>query len=159
MNKEIHKLIPAMALLMSVAAANAQTAVATSGGITSGNAGTVSFTVGQPFVEPFASEKGSVAPGVQQAYIITTVGVDDMAADITLEAYPNPVADCLTLRVAEVQSTLRYTLTDANGRTLAADNMADAQTAIEMASQPAGVYFLRVDDGQNMIKTFKIVKN
>ena len=152
----MRKILFAAALLFTAGAASAQTAVATAGG----EAGTVSYTVGQPFVETAQSDAGSLAPGVQQAYTITTVevGVGDVAANIALSAYPNPVADRLTLSVADTDKALRYTLTDNSGRTLATSEIADAITEIDMANLVPAVYFLRVDDGNVMVRTFKIVK-
>ena len=147
----------AVALLFCAAAANAQTVVATAGG----EAGTVSFTVGQPFVEVAESDAGSFTPGVQQAYAITVVdGIDNEQISLEAEVYPNPVVDRLTLRVAEADNVaLRYTLTDNNGRILETADIAEVQTAIDMARYVQGVYFLRVDDGNAVVKTFKIVKN
>lgn len=152
------RLILLMAFVALIGAkADAQTAVATAGG----EAGTVSYTVGQTFVDVAVSDKGSLTPGVQQAYVITTVevGMPEQAAAVELSAYPNPVADRLTLTTDAADANLRYTLTDATGRTITADEITDAQIAIDMAYQPAGIYFLRVDNGKNMVKTFKIVKN
>ncbi|MBP5667373.1 MAG: hypothetical protein J6X32_04410, partial [Salinivirgaceae bacterium] len=60
----MRKIFFAAALLFTAGAASAQIAVATAGG----EAGTVSYTVGQPFVETAQSDAGSLAPGVQQAY-------------------------------------------------------------------------------------------
>ena len=159
MTKEALKLIPALALLMGAAHCHAQTAVATAGG----EAGTMSFTVGQPFVEVAESEAGSLTPGVQQTYTITVIGdntgLSDSQITLVAEVYPNPVADRLNLRVGDTDITnLRYTLTDNNGRTLASADIADTQTAIEMSSLVQGVYFLRVTDGETALKTFKIVK-
>ena len=131
----MRKILFAAALLFTAGAASAQTAVATAGG----EAGTVSYTIGQPFVETAQSDAGSLAPGVQQAY-------------------PNPVADRLTLSVADTDKALRYTLTDNNGRALATSEIANAITEIDMANLVPAVYFLRVDDGNVMVRTFKIVK-
>ena len=159
MIKEALKLIPALALLMGAAHCQAQTAVATAGG----EAGTMSYTVGQPFVEVAESEAGSLTSGVQQAYTITVIddntGLSDSQITLAAEVYPNPVADRLNLRVDGTDITnLRYTLTDNNGRTLASADIADTQTAIEMSNLVQGVYFLRVTDGETPLKTFKIVK-
>ena len=156
MIKEVRKLIPAMALFLSATAANAQTAVTTAGG----EAGTLSYTVGQPFYEAATTDAGSLTPGVQQAYVITTVevGVPETAASLTLEAYPNPTPDNLTLR-CEANAALRYTLTDANGRTLLAGDTNSDLTTIGMSQFTPGIYLLRVDDGNVMVKTFRIVKN
>lgn len=149
-------------LLMAFVAAigekvEAQTAVVAAGG----EAGTVSFTVGQPFVEVAASNAGSITPGVQQTYEIAIVdGIENTQVTLTAEVYPNPVADRLTLRVDGMETAnLRYTLTDNNGRTLASNEIAEAQTAIEMSLLVQGVYFVRVTDGETALKTFKIIKN
>ena len=151
-----------MILLIAVAVlfgakANAQSAVTSAGG----EAGTVSFTVGQPFVTPAVSDAGSLTPGVQQAYEITIVnGIENTQISLEAEVYPNPVVDRLTLSVSDADGVvLHYTLTDANGRTIATAEIVDAQTAIDMARYVQGVYFLRVDDGNVVVKTFKIVKN
>jgi len=143
-------------LLISSVAANAQTTVATAGG----EAGSISYTVGQPFTEPATSESGSIAPGVQQAFVITAVevGIGEIADAVTLEAYPNPVSDRLTLSAA-CDASLRYTLTDANGRVLLTDNVSSDQTTIGMSQYAPAVYLLRVADGETIVKTFRIVKN
>ena len=138
------------------AKANAQTAVATAGG----EAGTMSYTVGQIAVEPSVSDKGSLTPGVQQAYEITIVdGIAETQISLEAAVYPNPTADWLTLTVADNDvANLRYTLLDANGRTIATDNITDAQTAIDMGRLTPAMYLLRVDDGAKSVKTFRIVK-
>ena len=138
------------------AKANAQTAVATAGG----EAGTMSYTVGQIAVEPSVSDKGSLTPGVQQAYEITIVdGIAETQISLEAAVYPNPTADWLTLTVADNDvANLRYTLLDANGRTIATDNITDAQTAIDMGRLTPAMYLLRVDDDAKSVKTFRIVK-
>lgn len=153
---KVLRFIPAIVLLACAAHCQAQTSVATAGG----EAGTMSFSVGQTFVAPTTSDAGSITPGVQQAYEISTVEVGVADIPITLEAavYPNPVTDRLTLRVDDSETTLRYTLTDANGRAIVADNIVEPQTSIEMANLAQGVYFLRIDDSDVLVRTFKIVK-
>ena len=152
------RIIVLMAFVALIGAkVNAQTAVVTTGG----EAGTMSFTVGQIAVEPSASDKGSLTPGVQQAYEITIVESGVAGRQVTLEAavYPNPTADWLTLTVADTDvANLRYTLLDANIRALATSEISDVQTQIDMAALVPAVYFLRIDDGNVMVRTFKIVK-
>ena len=156
MIRKLRKLIPAMALLVGAVHCQGQTSVATAGG----DAGTLSFTVGQPFVAPTESATGSLTPGVQQAYVITVVdGIELTQISLEAEVYPNPTADWLTLSVVDTDAAnLHYTLTDANGRTVAAADITDAQTAIDMGRLAPAVYLLRVDDGAKSLKTFRIVK-
>ncbi|MBO4603351.1 MAG: T9SS type A sorting domain-containing protein [Salinivirgaceae bacterium] len=156
MLKKALKTIPAIALLAGAAHCQAQTTVTTAGG----EAGTVSFTVGQTFVAPASSDAGSITPGVQQAYEISVVnGIENTQISLEAEVYPNPTADRLTLSVVDTDAaTLHYTLTDANGRTIAAADIIDAQTSIDMGRLTPAVYLLRVDDGAKALKTFRIVK-
>ena len=145
------------AMALTGAIAEAQTSVT----VTGGEAGTMSFSVGQPLYQTATSDAGSLAAGVQQAYAISIVdGIENSQISLETEVFPNPVVDHLNLRVENAaDATLRYTLTDNNGRTLASDGIAGAQTAIDMTLYVQGVYFLRVDDGERVVKTFKIVKN
>ena len=145
------------AMALTGAIAEAQTTVT----VTGGEAGTMSFTVGQPFYQTVTSDAGSLAAGVQQAYAISIVdGIENSQISLEAEVFPNPVVDRLNLRVENAaDATLRYMLTDNNGRTLASDGIADVQTAIDMTLYVQGAYFLRVDDGERVVKTFKIIKN
>ena len=154
---EKRRILAVAAVLFCASAATAQTTVATSGG----EAGTVSFTVGQPFYETATSDAGSLAAGVQQAYTISVVdGIENTQISLEAEVYPNPVTDRLNLRVVDASdSALHYTLPDTNGRTLEIDDIQDALSAIDMSQFVQGVYFLRVDNGERVVKTFKIVKN
>ena len=147
-------------LLMAVVAmigveTKAQTAVVTAGG----EAGTVSFSVGQTFVEVAESGNGSLTSGVQQTYeIIVVDGIHNRQVTLEAAVYPNPVTDRLVLRVYDTLATLRYTLTDANGRNLVSADISDEQTTIEMDRFAQGVYFVRVTDGDAAMRTFKVVK-
>jgi hypothetical protein len=150
-------------LLVSAGVASAQSAVATAGGEVTGS-GTMSYTIGQTFLLPLKSDAGSITPGVQQAYVITTLS-GQINSDITLEAavYPNPVIDRLTLRVGDIEAAnLRYTLTDAGGRTIRTGSIVTAAAksgaTIDMGKLSTAVYLLRVTDGDKPLKTFKIVK-
>ena len=150
------KFVPAIALLAFAAHCQAQTSVATAGG----EAGTISYTVGQTFVDVATSNTGSITPGVQQAYEITVVEVGVADRLVTLEAavYPNPVTDRLVLRVDNTTTALHYSLTDVNGRTITNDNIVDEQNSIEMSNLAQGIYFVRVSDGDTAVRTFKVVK-
>lgn len=145
------------AAALTGAKAEAQTAVASAGG----EAGTMSFTVGQPFVAPATSNAGSIAPGVQQAYNITVVdGIENKQITLEADVYPNPVSDLLTLKVGNTsdEANLRYTLTDASGRTITSKKFTGPQTVVDMNDLVQAVYFLRINDGETALKTFKIVK-
>lgn len=152
------KLLSTIAMFICIVHCYGQATVTTAGG----EAGTICYTVGQTIVMPVITDAGSLTPGVQQTYLITiadNVGLKDRQITLEAEVYPNPVTDRLILRVNNVDTgTMRYTLIDANGRTITSDNIANVQTTIDMCNLVPAVYFLRTSEGDTTLLTFKIVK-
>ena len=142
----------------------AQNALVPTGGEATGNAGSVSYTIGQIAVQTVANSNASVSEGVQQPFEIQTVGVDNYP-QITLDAkvYPNPTADKLTLSIGSSVvethgcASLRAALFNNNGQHIRTLNVAGAQTDIDMTDLSSGTYYLRVTDDKQTLKTFKVV--
>ena len=132
------------------------------GGTATGDAGSVTYTVGQIAVQGTNNGDKSVLEGVQQPYEIQTVGVDDYPG-ITLNAvvYPNPTQNLLNLRISNFEiptSGLTAQLYDADGRLLQVTTVSELETSFDLRIYPMATYQLRVLDGKRMLKTFKIVK-
>ena len=148
-------------VLAAVAASSAwgQVGVVAAGGETDGS-GTVSYSVGQVVYEPSASAKGSLTPGVQQAYLIVEVlSLDEKRVSLSVSAYPNPTTDRLSLQVEGGESgAMSYDVVSLSGKTLRRGKVSAVTTDIDMASLPVGVYMLIVKEGDRSIKTFKIIK-
>ncbi len=92
----------------------------------------------------------------------------DIYPAITLDAavHPNPTADRLILTIGSSVGAnnysplpLRAALYNTNGQYIQTVDVAGAQTTINMSALSSGTYFLRVTDGQQTLKTFKVVKN
>jgi hypothetical protein len=140
---------------------HAQQTILASGGEATGN-GSLSYSIGQVLYVTNSGIDGTVAQGVQQAYEISSiVGVNEFDA-ITLgfEIYPNPTTDYLTLDVKDFPfAELDYVLYDMSGKLLANDGLNEGKTTIGMINYPPSTYFLKVSDGTQIMKTFKIIKN
>ena len=160
--KRLLLIVGAMAFMMM---GYAQETITTSGGEATGNAGTVSYTIGQIAVQTVANSNASVSEGVQQPYEIQTIGVDNYP-QITLDAkvYPNPTADRLILSigssVVETRhgTSLQAALFNNNGQHIRTLNVTGVQTDIDMTDLSSGTYYLRVTDEKQTLKTFKVVK-
>jgi len=142
-------------------AALSQSSANAAGGNASGNGGSVSYSIGQPFTQTHSAAAGSVAEGVQQPYEISTVSGIAEASGILLSiaAYPNPTANNLTLEIKNFTlSGLSMLLFDMHGKLLKREKITDSRTIVELSDLEAAVYFLKVIDGQREVKTFKIVK-
>ena len=140
----------------------AQEANPASGGNSTGTGGTVSYSVGQMVYTTYTGSNGSVAQGVQQPFEITVETAIDEAKDITLSCnvYPNPTTDILNLNISNFSlSNVQYYLYDLNGRVLKSDKVEKAITSISMENLKISSYFLKITQGNMLVKTFKIIKN
>jgi hypothetical protein len=140
----------------------AQNTIPASGGNANGSGGSVSYTIGQTVYTTNAGTNGSSAQGVQQPYEISVVTGTKEASDITLEiqVYPNPATDFIKLIVLNYEiDNLKYQLYDDSGNLLNYDKVEGDEKSISMGNYSPGIYFLKVIQGNKMLKTFKIIKN
>ncbi len=140
---------------------NAQQGVVSAGGQAAGDDGSVSYSIGQVFYHFNAGEQGAVAEGLQQPYEISIVtSIEEAEAiDLMFTAFPNPVSNMLTLDVKEAyRDGMQYQLLDFSGRLLKEAEIQNVQTSISMQELDPAVYFLRVLNESQTIKTFRIVK-
>ena len=92
------KIITSVAfLLLGLGGLHAQESPTASGGDATGSGGTVDYSVGQVAYITNVNASGTVSQGVQQAYEIFTVGIQEAELNISLSVFPNPTADNLTL--------------------------------------------------------------
>jgi hypothetical protein len=68
--------------------------------------------------------------------------------------YPNPAKDFVTISVGNDYLKTTAQITDLNGKVVKSINITNASSLLDMALLPAGVYFLKMENG----KTEKIVK-
>ena len=156
---KIKKLLIAT-LLLGAFQAQAQEAVATAGGNTSGTNGNVSYTVGQLFYTTNTGTTGSVAQGVQQPFEIQTVlGAENFNINLQLAVYPNPTTNWLQLEVRNTDfSNLSYQLFDLNGKMILNEKITAETSSIQMERLPAAIFLLKVVSNNKEVKTFKIIK-
>jgi len=140
----------------------AQQAIPAAGGNASGSGGTASYTVGQVIYTTNTGSTGFVTQGVQQTYEITVIsGVEGAKGiDLSYIVFPNPTTDFLTLKINSSKQ-IRYvaSLYDLKGKLINILKIESTETRIEMKNLAAGAYFLKVYDTDEVVKTFKIIKN
>jgi len=141
--------------------AQAQQKTTTTGGVASGAGGTSSYSVGLIDYKTSTGPGGSSAQGVQHAYEIFTLDVDGSAAlSSAIFVFPNPTTDSLNLQLSTISAEpLSYQLFDANGRLLQQNAINDLRTQINMSSFSSATYIIQVTQGDQKIKSFKIIKN
>ena len=137
-----------------------QTSVNTAGGTVSNASGSVSYSVGQVAYQSVSNTSGTVSQGVQQAYEIVTLSLEENKFNFSLSAFPNPTTDNLNLRVGNLnQEKLIYKLIDLEGKVISEAIIHSETTNIDMKQLPTATYFLEVYNEAKKVQTFKIIKN
>jgi len=157
------KKVKLCALLLGLGlTAQAQKAMATTGGNASGSGGSISYSVGQIVYKTTSSSIGSAAQGVQQPYEISVLsGLEEAEGiNLVLLAYPNPATDYVTLKVENYKlENLTYQLFDNSGKLLLSQKVRSEETPILMETLANGSYLLKVSNNKAELKTLKIIKN
>ena len=137
-----------------------QTSVVASGGSVSNNSGSISYSIGQVAYQSVTNTSGSVSQGVQQAYVISTLNLEEKTFNFTLNAFPNPTTENLNLRIGNYkQEKLAYKLIDLEGKVISEASMLSEETTIDMKQLPVATYFVEVHNEGKKVQTFKIIKN
>jgi hypothetical protein len=137
-----------------------QTSMNASGGGTSNPSGSISYSIGQVAYQSTSNASGSVSQGVQHAFEISTLSLEENALNLSLMAYPNPTQELLNLRVSNYnKEKLAYKLLDLEGKVISEATIQSETTAIDMKQLPVATYFVEVNLEGNKVQTFKIIKN
>ena len=146
-------------LLLGLGGLLAQESPTASGGEATGAGGKASYSIGQVVYTTTTGTNGSVAQGVQQPYEISvTTGINETAINLEMNVYPNPTTNYLTLKVEKIES-LTFQLIDIQGKIIKNKKVSATTSTINMEELPKAIYFLNVTDNNQVVKTFKIIKN
>lgn len=148
-------------LLLGLGGLHAQENAVTTGGEATGAGGTASYSVGQVVYTTATGTNGSVAQGVQQPFEISvTTGVNETSINLEMSVYPNPTTNFLSLKVkSEKLESLTYQLIDLQGKVIENKKVNSTTSTIKMEELPKAVYFLNVVNNNQVVKTFKVIKN
>ena len=137
-----------------------QTSFNASGGTVSNNSGSLSYTIGQVAYQSVSNTSGTISQGVQQAYIISTLNMEEKTFNFSLSTYPNPTTDHLILRVGNFnQEILSYKVIDVAGKLICEGMITQPETNLDMKTLPSASYFVEVHQEYKKAQTFKIIKN
>jgi hypothetical protein len=149
-----------LAGLLWVGLCQAQESVNASGGDATGSGGSAAYSIGQVTYTTYTGSNGTAAQGVQQAYEIFSVGINETALNISISVFPNPTDENLTLKISDYKNErLSYQLYDLQGKQLISGQILAPQTQININNLPAASYFLSVVNQENKkVQSFKIIK-
>jgi hypothetical protein len=155
------KLSLVLLLGLSLIGLQGQESIPTSGGNTSSNEGSLSYTVGQIIYSTNTGTNGSVSQGVQQPYeFFIVTGINEVnAISLNCSAYPNPTTNFIILKVEDYHlPVLSYRLYNKTGKIFKNQKVESNETIISMETLIPATYFLKVSDNKKEVKTFKIIK-
>lgn len=140
-------------------AANAQQGNVVSGGDAVGNAGSVTFSIGQVAYINSGNAAGTVTQGVQQPFEISVVGVNDFPGiALSMSVYPNPTASRLNLSIDNFEGQeLSFQLFDVQGKQISTQKITQALTQIDVSGFANATYYLKVSGSDSVLKTFQII--
>jgi hypothetical protein len=161
MIKNISKTLVLLALGMLWADLNAQESITSCGGDASGSGGYVAYSIGQVIYTNNNSANGSVAQGVQHAYEIYSVGINETELNIYVNIFPNPTLDNLTLQINDFNNEkLSFELFDTQGKLLMKEQILAKKTQLNTNNLPRASYFVNIINQENQkVHSFKIIKN
>lgn len=138
----------------------AQQSVNASGSNAVGTGGSASYSVGQVAYKTYTGSNGSEAQGVQQAFEVSVLGENQFPEiELQIGVYPNPTYEVVSLMIENHNlDNLMYSLFDVSGKTLIVNKPTGNQTNIDMTNYQSAVYFLKIYENNNELKTFKIIK-
>lgn len=126
-----------------------------------GSGGSFNYSIGQLVYNTNIGNAGTITQGVQQSFEIITLSKPKFTT-VNLKAvlYPNPTSkDVLLLLLTDTQlSNLSYTLYDIQSKTITKGLVTQTSIQIEMKDLTVGVYILKVNQMNQELKTFKIIK-
>ena len=130
------------------------------GGEATGSGGSSSYTVGQLIYITSAESNGTLDASIQQSFELLTLSTKELTPlKLTAFAYPNPTVDNIVLALKNSNLIgLTYVIYDTNGQLVTSGKVRQKTTRITMQHLPAGVYILKVNQNNQALKIFKIIK-
>ena len=137
----------------------AQNNTVSAGADAEGSNGSVSYSLGQVVYTSATGINGSINQGVQQPYDYDVItGIEH--TEIELNLYPNPTLGQVNLTIADSR-TQEYSLSlfDATGRLIMQNSQLNGLNSFSMESYAAGAYTLSVFKKEELVKSFRIIRN
>jgi hypothetical protein len=137
----------------------AQEVITSSGGYGVSTSAKVSWTIGEPVTETVVGTNNILTQGFNQGHLIITVITKPDFPGLSMNAYPNPVADHLKITVKGIDyEDLRYILYDLNGNAISENRLVGIETEISVGNLAPSTYLVKIFQNKTELAIFKIIK-
>jgi len=147
-------------VLLSLAAKGQHQVVSAAGDFDRNESGSVSWTLGQVVTNTLSGSEIIVTQGFQQISLeVVTSARHDIEVQSQVKAYPNPVANQITLEMGKMENlALSFELYNLQGQLIKKKKIDTNYQRINMESEPSGEYLLRILSDEEPVESFKIIK-
>ena len=117
------------------------------------------WSIGECVTTTFTSSDFIITQGFHQnSYQV--MSVEDLRVDIEIKVYPNPTANFVNLKIENSKiENMQYILTSVYGKILQTRKITKDQEQVDFSNFTMGTYFISILENNQLIKTFKIIKN
>ena len=88
----------------------------------------------------------------------STVGISSIGKDTPFSVFPNPVNNILNIE-NKSNREIQFTLYNSLGVIIYEEALKSKTSTIDLSSNPSGIYFYKLTDNKNLIKTGKLIKS
>lgn len=134
--------------------------VASAGGYSSTDAGSIAWTLGEPVVETYSNSEIILTQGFNQPFFsIETFVEENSANNIKINLFPNPASDFVIIDAPEEVIDGNFSLYTIDGKIVTTKNITSDKTKIDLKGFLKSSYILKIYDKKgNAMKSFKIQK-
>ena len=140
----------------------AQQATLSSGGNGSGTGGSFAYSVGQTMYTAQSNSATSLSKGVQQGFeLFLITGLEDEDSfGLAATVFPNPTSNYLSVQIKNYSpdTAMEIFLFDAKGQQVHRQQVVDVQTQLHLEHLSPALYFLKLIQGNKLVKVVKVIK-
>jgi len=134
-------------------------AVVSGGAYHQGSAGSISWSLGEVTTETLKAGDYIITQGFQQGRLGLTSVKEIPNLDFTISAYPNPTHDHINIEIIGEITNMHYAVFDINGRAVKSGEIIENPTQISFSDMSSAIYFVRIMQNGQELKTLRVVKN
>lgn len=134
------------------------TVVASSGEFFTSSSASLSWTLGESAVDTYIGVNNQLTQGFQQPDIRFS-SVDEVVNEPEFSIYPNPSSGVFDLRINDLSEPISISVIDISGKEIWSKNQtSESNVQIDISNFARGIYFVKIYDENNFVKTIKIEK-
>ena len=137
----------------------AQQVVATAGSSMRNASGNITYTIGEGVSQTISKGDKTLTQGFHQTTLSVSSINEIKELDFTISVFPNPTYDFVNLVVSKEDVLgFKYQIFDINGKLISQKKLLGNETYVSFQHLSSGLYLLKVKDGSQELKSFKIIK-